>query len=412
MSELLFWLSLPLLLVPWAACDDRRGAAAGQLIIAGLGLAALHQGVGTLDPRDLHDLVARSGSDAWFIGLTAGFMISGGCLFPDPRRWVRVVLGVPLIAALLFAVLPQGTVALLTGALIGVLPWLAGRFLLSRGWVRGRRGESDVVADAVPAPLTHPLLRLDRRVPSLLLATLVMIAARFGPIVVALVALVALVWREWWLNADTAAPRPLPFLPLLASLALGVWGWLAMTIAGSPGTSLWAFGSTAPVSDAASEWLAVIAIAWMIAMLPPWPIRQLFRSRILPVVAVAVVELAVTRGSSSGLDHWQPLLTLCLVVAAIGASIRRHPDGLAAALVLLAATRAGPMSVIAASLAALIPIGRRLVRPGRAYSVYVGVTGAMIVASVLRDQVLLAVMLGMVLASAANALDHVVAGPS
>jgi hypothetical protein len=412
MSELLLWLALPLLLVPWAACDDRRGAAAGQLIIAGLGLAALHQGVGTLDPRDLHDLVARSGSDAWFVGLTAGLMISGGCVFPDPRRWIRVLLGLPLIAALLVVAVPQGIVALVVGALIGVLPWLAGRFLLSRIRVRESRGETEPVAHAVPAPLTHPLLRLDRRVPSLLLAALVVLAARFGPIIVALVALVALVWREWWLNADTVAPRPLPLLPVLGSLALGVWGWLALTIAGSLGTSLWAFGSTAPVSDAASEWLAVIALVWMIAVLPPWPIRRLLQSRILPLVGVAVVELGVTRGSTSGLEHWQPLLTLLLVVAAIGASVRRRPDGLAVALVLLAATRAGPASVVAASLAALVPISRRLVHPGEWYSVYVGVTGALVVASVLRDQVLLAVLLGLMLAAAANALDHLVAGPS
>ncbi|HEY3934281.1 MAG TPA: hypothetical protein VGL65_06635 [Gemmatimonadales bacterium] len=411
MSHLLLWLAVPLLLVPWAACVDRRGAAAGQLVIAGLGLAALGQGVGTFDLSDLHALAEQSSGDAWFIGLTAGFIIVGGCVLPDPRRWARVMLAAPLVLALLVVAVPSAIVPLLVGALVGALPWIIGRRLLPRIRVRNLRGESQRASGPILGPLEHPLLRLDRRLPSLILAALTMVAALAGPLLVAMLGLAGLTWREWWLNADTASARPIAILPVIATGALGAWTWLALTISGSPWMTLRGFGINAPVSDAASEWLALIAIIWALATLPPWPVGGLLRSTILPLVTVVVVEMALTHATVSGLDHWQPLLTPLLVIVGVVAAARRRPDGVAAALILLAATRPGAISLAGALLGALIPLGRRLVRPGPVYSVFFGVIGAMVVASVLRDEVVLAVLLGFGLAAAANGLDHVVAGP-
>src|SRR4051812_37133462 len=92
MSNLMAWLALPLFLAPVLFRRDRFGASAGQSIVAGLCLAALHQGAGTLDPGELRTIVAQSAHDAWFVGITAGALLSGAWLLP---RWRNLRDAVP-----------------------------------------------------------------------------------------------------------------------------------------------------------------------------------------------------------------------------------------------------------------------------------------------------------------------------
>ena len=121
MSNLLLWLVLPLLFAPFLARRERIGAASGQLIIAGFGLAAFHQGAATLDAAELRTIAAQSPHDAWFVGITAGAMLTGACLLPNIRTWRVLVLGAPLATALAWLSMASPLPVLIGGA-IGAMP--------------------------------------------------------------------------------------------------------------------------------------------------------------------------------------------------------------------------------------------------------------------------------------------------
>ena len=84
MSTLLLWLAIPLVVIPVVELPGRLGAAAARLVMAGLGLGALAQGVGSLDPGDLREVASQSPHGAWFVGLTIGVLITG--IFVTFRR--------------------------------------------------------------------------------------------------------------------------------------------------------------------------------------------------------------------------------------------------------------------------------------------------------------------------------------
>jgi hypothetical protein len=125
----------------------------------------------------------------------------------------------------------------------------------------------------------------------------------------------------------------------------------------------------------------------------------------LPVVAV-VVYLGSAGLVPEATAHWQPLLSTVLVAAALVAAGRRRWDAAAAGLMLLGSTRQGPIALAAAVLCGAIPLLRRLPRAGvpGAQALAAGVSVALVVTVLLRDQVLLAVILAFGTATIANRL--------
>ncbi|MGH7594607.1 MAG: hypothetical protein ACRELE_12260 [Gemmatimonadales bacterium] len=402
MSNLLLWLAMPLCLAPFAARRQRLGGAGSQLILAGLGLGALQQGVGTLDPRDLRDVASQSPHTAWFIGITLGAMLTGACLFPDVRNWRKAFLGTPLLIGALLATPVHRALALLIGALIGMIPTALGPLLV---W---RSAMSVPPQDGAEMPL-HEVPATTGRTTALLLAAGAVLGAVWGPALIAGVALVALDWRQW--TRHPTNPRTLarlPFMPVLATILLAVWLWLALTIAGSPWASLAGLATDAPISMAASQLLALLAIGWGIAIASPWPFDRTTDVAVqLPPLAV-VLYLAV-HATPGGVAHWQPLLTLIAVPMAIVAAARGRWDGAVSALLLLAATRPGVTSLSTALLLAIVPLGRRRFGFGRLVTGVAGAAAAFAIVTVLHDQVVLAVLLALGLAVALTRYDQRVA---
>jgi hypothetical protein len=110
-----------------------------------------------------------------------------------------------------------------------------------------------------------------------------------------------------------------------------------------------------------------------------------------------------------GMAHWQPLLSVIMVPAAVVAVAGARWDAAAAALVLLGVTRPGPVALGAAALLAVGPAARRMTGSARLASGVAGVAVAGVIATMLRDQVLLAVVLALGVAVAAMRHDRVVA---
>ena len=250
MSCLLLWLALPLLLVPWLAGAHRIGASAGQLVMAGIGLAALHQGAGTLDPRDLHTIADQSSHDAWFVAITAGALIAGACFLPDIRNWRKGLAALPLLVGLLLAGLPH-FIPLAVGLVIGAVPTLLGSLI-------GGAGPSFAPQPAKP----ESEVPIGSDVPSLALGGLTLVTAVVGPALLGMSGLAALSWREWQRCQIGRLPRRVPVLPVIAAALIAAWTWLALTISGSPLVSLRWIAEAAPVSPAAGQGLALLAIGW------------------------------------------------------------------------------------------------------------------------------------------------------
>jgi hypothetical protein len=398
MSPSLSWFAAPLLFVPIVARRQRRGGAAGQLIIAGLGLGALHQGAGTLDLADLSAIIRQGAGDAWFVGLTAGMIATGGGLLPDVRNWWKLAAGVPLALAA-FVIGVAAPVPLLVGAAIGCGPSLA-------GWATGRRQA------AASPPMRHGVRHV-----TAVLAVLTIISAVAGPELLTMLLLCGLTWVDTQTAVHFTDDSPtVPGHPvwrrlrcLAATGFLVAWTWLALTIAGSLAIGLNEFGTDAPVSLAASQWLALLAIGWGILIAAPWPIDDRSGSAVrLPVLAI-VLYLAAAQATPDGMAHWQPPLTIALVPVVLIAVASRRWTGAAGAMVVLAATRSGTLAVVTALAAGILPAGSALVRSPRIRGLVPGAIAAAVVIVVLRDQVLLAVVLALGLATMANRTDRVVA---
>jgi hypothetical protein len=389
MSNLLLWLALPMLITPWLARAGRIGGTTSQLVMAGLGLAALHQGAGTLDPRDLQTIAAQSLRDAWFVGITVGAMLTGGCLFPDIRNWRKIIPAIPLLIALLGVAIPH-LAPLALGLIVGVVPMALGRVAPGVG--------------TTPARIVAPRVAPGERV-SLAVALATIIAALWGPASLALLGLAVLAWREWLRHRTQRVPA----LEVAATLLLTGWTWLAVTIAGSPLPSLRSIGMDAPISPAAAEGLALLAIGWGLAIAAPWPIDRLARVTVQLVPAAVVLHLAGMHVTPEGIAHWQPVLSSMLVVAALGAVASNRWDGAAAAMMMLGATRAGVLPVVGAAMMAFAPAIRRIDLPARLRSTMAAFATALIMVGLLEDQVLLSVILALGIAALANRADHMVA---
>lgn len=395
-SYLLFWLALPLLLTPFLVRREGVGAAAGELMLAGLGLAAFWQGAGSLDPVDLRMIASQSPRDAWFVAITAGAVLSGACLALDGRSWRARLPALPLILGLLAAALEHpGTLAV--GLVIGFLP-SAGAVAVARLPRAGlKRAGSD-------RDVGEPIGAL-----SLGIAGVTLIAALRGPAIVATIGLGALSWCEWFRNRSGVTLRRIPLLPVAASVLLAAWIWLLLTIAGSPLASLQAMITAAPISPAAEVGLALLALGWTTAIAAPWPLdRMTVVTVLLPVVAV-VARLGTVDLVPDGITHWQPAVSAVLAAAAVIGTARRRWDGAAASLALLGATRGGGIALASALMLAAVPLLRRTDAGPRFRATYAGLAVALLVIPLLRDQVLLSVLLVFALAAMAAGRAGIVA---
>ncbi|HEY4321743.1 MAG TPA: hypothetical protein VGM77_11280 [Gemmatimonadales bacterium] len=382
MNTLLFWLAVPLLLTAWAARPDRIPGAAGQLVVAALGLAALWQGAGTLDPQDLHQLAHQSLNDSWFVALTCGTIISGGVLFPDIANWKRLALGVPLVGAALFVALGCW-LPLLTGLGIGALPTLVARALR----------DADIAAAPADGIGRQAALWAAAGVAALLIA----------PAAVAFLVVLISPWLAWRHRRAPGVAGSLAW-PLLGTSALVAWSWLALTIAGSVSVSLYRFAADAPVSTAAGEWLALLLFGWAVALAIPAALSTDRDSvaQLLPLVLA--VHLAAAGSAADGVAHWQPALTTAgLLIVVVALAFRR---GAVAVLViaLLAATRAGGAALAGAALLAVLPGLWRLGATRRAMATLAGVGAGLSIVVVLRDEVVVALLLAGAIVVAAGCL--------
>ena len=197
-------------------------------------------------------------------------------------------------------------------------------------------------------------------------------------------------------------------VPVIATLALIAWNWLALTVAGSPWATAAVLAREAPISAAGQHLLAAMAIVWALALAAPWPLDHFGRATVqLP--ALAVVLAVALRSMPEGLAAWQPIATPVLAAATVVAAFRRRWDAAAGALVVLGATRPGALGVAGALAIALVPIGSRVVRWPAFWTAVAGVATALVLSATLRDEVLVTVVLGLGVAAAAQYADRVVA---
>ncbi|MGH7523057.1 MAG: hypothetical protein ACREK8_02010 [Gemmatimonadales bacterium] len=386
-TDLLLWLALPLLLLPFLVERERIGAASSQLIITGVGLGALVQGAGTLDPRDLRDVAARSPHAAWFIGITLGLLLGGACLSVGVRSWRAAIAAAPLAVGVALSLASGAVGTAVAGILIGLVPASVGRVL---------PGASGPAADE-----TRPAVRASELAVQAILGGLAIAVALAGPAWLAAALLAAVPWSGWWSTRAAHGLRSVPVLAALACLILAAWLWFALTIAGTPFASFARLATDAPVSSAASVWLAILALAWGTALAAPWPLDRLADLRVqLPVTAVVLYLAAGV--APDGMMHWQPLLSIVMVLVALVATLRRRWDGAVGALMLLGATRTGSTALIAALGVAFIPMLRRIPGTTRFVRALGASSVALLVAIMLRDQVVMGTVLGLGLASIAS----------
>lgn len=394
-SNLLLWLAIPLLASPWLGGDRRLGSAVGQLVIAALGLGAMWQGAGTLDPGDLRIIAAQSTKDAWFVGISAGLLLAGACVLPAVRNWRRIVPALPLCVGVLIAGFPH-LFPMLVGFAFGGVPTLLG-WSTAGGW------RSQGVVDA---PASGTTLRPDGG--SVIVGAVTVLTAVIGPAIVAMVGVAALTWREA-VRHRRSGGAGFPVLPAIAVVAIAAWLWISLTVAGSPFPSLRRLATDAPVSLAAGQVMALLAIAWAIAIAAPWPLDRWASVVVLLPVAAVAVHLAAVHVTPEGIAHWQPLLSTALVIAVLAAMIMGRWDGAAAAVMLLGATRPAAIGFVGAALISLVPGARILRLPAPVQAAGTGVALALVLVTMLHEQVLLSVLLALGLASLAIRRDAVVA---
>lgn len=406
----LAWLAVPLVLAPWLAPLDRLGAAAARLVLAGLGLGALHVGVGSLELADLASYAAREGNGA-FVSATLGLLL-GGALVPwdAPRSGLAWVVSVPALlgGGSVVALAGLGPPALL-GMLLGAAPTLLIRLL--RPW----RPCPGPVEWRLPIPSG---LGGVARVVAL---GVLLVAVLAGPVLVVTMGLAMLLGLDAWRGRGAGGARRWPVASAAGMIGLLAFSWLAVTVAGRPLVVMHDYILTAPVSPAAERMLAAFLMLALLGCFAPWPLHRLGDARATLPIAVAFAHGAAMMMVPDALRGWLPLWTMVLVPAAVLAVARRRWDGAAGALAGLAAVRPGTAALLGALgvilwpvALALRPVGRGNPHPGERVTfpgVRVGVTAAAVgagltVAVILADEVLLGTLLAVGLAVAAPWADH------
>lgn len=400
MTGMLLWLSLPIVLRAWTARADRFGEVSAACVVAGLGLGALWQGTATLDPLELR-MLGTVPNDARFIAFNAGLLVIGvGAIPPRSRiRWWHTAAAWPLVGGLLIATTPTQLPAVAAGMLVALLPIVAGRVV----------GRTRVV-HRVPASAAQYTTR-----DVALLGVGTVAVASGGPL--ALIAIGALVvsWSAWRVHRGADSVPHHPWLPVLVGVLLLAWCWLALTIAGSALAGARHFADLAPVSPAAGAWLAAILIVATVVLAAPWPLHRFVRS---PLVLMAAAALAVAARlvAAEGVAHWLPALTGALVIAALVGVARGQPVAAAAALTVVAAVRPGSLALLGALMTASAASAEFLMRGAssaprieRGVAACAAIGAAIVVAVVLRDEVVWGVLLALGLATAWHARAAAVA---
>src|SRR5687768_16284474 len=96
-------LALSLLVIPAA----RAGSGVSRVLVAGFVLAALWQGVGTLDPTDLRALGSGTAADARFIPFAAGLGVAGAMATSiGTLGLMPIALGLPFAVGLVLSLTP------------------------------------------------------------------------------------------------------------------------------------------------------------------------------------------------------------------------------------------------------------------------------------------------------------------
>jgi hypothetical protein len=406
----LAWLVLPLVLAPWLGPLDRLGVSAARLVLAGLGLGALHVGVGTLELADLASYAAREGNGA-FVSLTIGLLI-GGALVPwdAPRSGLAWLASVPALLGGGSVVALGGLVPpVVLGMLLGAAPSLLGQVLR-----RGRRQRATVDWH-MPRPAA--LGGMERAVALVVLS----LAVLRGPVLLVTLGLGALLGLVGWRGRQPAGIGRWPVAAMVGMVGLLAFTWLAVTIAGNPLVPIRHYILAAPVSPAGEALLASFLVLALLGCFAPWPLHRLGDARATLPIAVAFAHGAAAMMVPDALRGWMPIWTMVLVPAAVVAVARRRWDGAAGALAGLAAVRPGTMALLGALgvilwpvALALRPVGRGNPHPGERVTfpgVRVGVTAAAVgaaltVAVILTDEVLLGTLLAVGLAVAAPWADH------
>ncbi len=333
MTLVLLWLAVPLALSLLVIPSARAGSGVSRVIVAGFVLAALWQGVGTLDPADLRALGRASAEDAWFIAFAAGLGVAGAFLTTLPVLSASAMaLALPLAIGLAASLTPAGWRGALAGLAVGSLPALAARV--------AAHAKRRIGLD--PEPVLAP--------PEAIAALLATAAIAWrGPVGVSAGAAIGLAWYTWQFRGHGARWSRLPLVPGLVTLLAVAWAWLSITIAGDPIVPVRAFAATAPVSQAAEVLLALVALSIAVLMAAPWPLHRFPRSGVLLPAAVLVAASA-REMAPTGVEHWLPLVTAIGVVSGVAAMALRRPVLAAASLVVLGSALPGA-ATFAASMA-------------------------------------------------------------
>lgn len=384
---LLLWLAFPLVAIAAIAPPARRGFAAARLVALGFGVAALHQGVGTINLADLRQYAAAGSGPALFVSLTVG-LIAGGILPRPIRDGASWMAGLPLLAGLCYVVLGAPHVGgLLLGTVLGTVP--------------------AALAVALSGPLPQRA-NTDRPLPMvtwvLPVAAVVAILTNSPMILVALLVIAS----EWaaWLRLPRERSRPWPVLPLGVSTLLIGATWLAVTVAGDPLIGMLRFAEIAPVSGAAERLVGLLLSGALVLLVAPWPLHRLVRVEAALPVTMALGYAAVTTMVPEGMSAWSPLVTGGLVLSLLSAGMLGMAMPMVATLACLGTLHSSVLSLAGAAVLLLwvmysgssatsrSPAGSGAILEGRRWeAVGLSVGATLVMVGVLRDEVVLGTLL-------------------
>ncbi len=346
--DTLTWLLLPPLVAIALVPRRERGGAATRLIVAAFGLGTLVAGVGELGASTMRAYAMQSAGNALFVSLSAGLVL--GAASPWRRSawpsWASVLVLAAATAWPVVGLMHWG--GYLLGAVLGTLPLALGRVV-----------PASSPANARDEPATLPVIT------ALALSLVATALALAEPLVLVLLApVVPLVWRAFPRHRAQIAPRQL-VLPVVAALAVVALGWLALTIAGDPLVRLGTFFAAAPVSPAGEQWLGLLGLVLVLAMLAPWPLHRYGVGVLLAPAATILTWRLAGSVAPDVLAGWQPLVGMALVPLAVIAAWRgRWVEGLGAAAIMVA-FRPGVVALIGAALAILAALAFAVTAPNR-----------------------------------------------
>lgn len=393
MNLLLLWLVLPLAFSPLVSRTAPAGVA--RLLTGSLALSFLWQGMGTLDTTDLVALGRLSADNARFIALSAGFGI-GALLVAANDRWPAALSAIPLAIGLAMSLVPEAIAFAVLGSGTAMIPRgvaaIAGRRLVG---LRPVGDEAFHGARFLVAPA---------------LATLVLAAQ--GPFLLS--AATAVVITGWSRSAGgSSAPSRWSLIgPAGVLILLALATWLVLTAAGDILVLVRGAEQAVPASPALARLVAALMLGAALVMVGPAPRPGSARHA---AIAPAAVLLAATAAQvvPDGVAHWAPLAAAIVVALAALAMLRRLPLAALAPVAVLGAIipgRGWPLAafllawypaVVAVGGAATSPRGEHATAMARVMAGGAGIALAFVLRGVLADEVVWAMVLGVLCITAA-----------